>query len=74
MPDISMCRTECRKSTRCKRHQNSGTIPSPFWQSFMTYQPDTKENPCESFWDTGKKPNKHPEKNHARPEQANEAP
>lgn len=38
MPDISMCRSStCPKRTECYRHQESGTEPHPYWQSFGSY-------------------------------------
>jgi len=51
MPDISMCTNEdCRKSSLCKRHADSGTLPNVYCQTYITFNPMTDGN-CDYFWD-----------------------
>lgn len=35
MPDISMCASVCPKSRQCYRHEDSGTRPSKYHQSYI---------------------------------------
>jgi hypothetical protein len=48
MPDISMCESDtCPKSKTCYRHEDSGTKPSEFRQSyFIGNDPDN----CKYYW------------------------
>lgn len=52
MPDISMCpSTRCPNSSKCYRHEDSGTAPSESRQSWFVgdsyYVPGT---PCPLYW------------------------
>jgi hypothetical protein len=43
MPDISMCSSEiCPLTKKCYRHEDSGTKPTPMYQSYMLFD---RENP-----------------------------
>lgn len=47
MPDIAMCANEkCPLSKTCKRHEDSGTKPSDYWQSWADFEPEN----CEYYW------------------------
>jgi hypothetical protein len=49
MPDISMCQvTDCDRSARCRRHRDSGTIPSEMQWYMM---PEERGAKCVHFWD-----------------------
>lgn len=49
MPDIQMCRsTICYSARHCRRHRNSGTMPS-LYQAYGEYEPDHTDQ-CGSFW------------------------
>ena len=48
MPDITMCASECPRSEHCKRHPDSGTVPTPLRQSWFGPTPDI--NGCDQFW------------------------
>lgn len=48
MPDITMCASDCPRSQHCKRHTDSGTIPTLGRQSWFGPTPDI--NGCDRFW------------------------
>ena len=48
MADITMCASDCARSQHCKRHPDSGTIPTPGRQSWFGPSPDI--NGCDRFW------------------------
>lgn len=48
MPDISMCAaTGCPKSRQCYRHEDSGTVPNEWRQSYIMGEPN---GDCRNFW------------------------
>lgn len=48
MPDISMCtNTACKVSRICRRHEDSGTTPTPLRQSYMVFPGG---DDCPGFW------------------------
>jgi len=50
MPDITMCAaTDCPLSPRCRRHEDSGTVPSEWRQSWFA-SPPHKDGECGYFW------------------------
>jgi hypothetical protein len=52
MPDISMCYHEtCPAREHCKRHPDSGTVPSEY-QSVAMWQPTLKGKvlECDGYW------------------------
>ena len=50
MPDISMCLAKnCRASDTCRRHADSGTVPTPERQSYMAFEPDDG-GACDAYW------------------------
>ena len=52
MPDISMCdNTTCELRNKCYRFT---ATPSPTWQTYA-YFTNTKENPCQYYWETKNK-------------------
>lgn len=53
MPDISMCTAvNCRASETCRRHSDSGTIPTPMRQSYASFQPNENGEACDAYWHT----------------------
>jgi hypothetical protein len=49
MPDISMCaRTDCSLSPHCRRHADSGTVPTPMRQTYAAFAPPGEN--CRAFW------------------------
>jgi len=49
MPDISMCKNkQCPLSQKCYRHEDSGTKPSEYWQSYADFE--YANGKCEDFW------------------------
>jgi len=63
MPDISMCFAKtCRVAAHCYRNPASGTVPCPYGQTFMEFEPE-KGADCEGFWMTNKGWNDAPRKN-----------
>jgi hypothetical protein len=47
VPDIMMClTTTCTKSKSCRRHTDSGTIPTPDYQSQCEFDPKQ----CNAYW------------------------
>jgi len=48
MPDITMCQaTNCERSSTCKRHTDSGTVPCPWRQSYAGFVPEG----CVMYWE-----------------------
>jgi hypothetical protein len=61
MPDISMCSTtDCPLATTCYRSQESGTVPTPERQAWMSFVPietsvdDVLGVQCDGYWPTRK--------------------
>lgn len=53
MPDITMCAANnCKLSSKCYRHKDSGTKPNPFRQSYSDFG---WQKPCKQFWDRSSK-------------------
>lgn len=52
MPDISMCpSTRCPNSSKCYRHEDSGTVPSEHRQSwFVEDSYYDRGAPCPYYW------------------------
>ena len=56
MPDITMCiATNCKKSSTCYRHKDSGTKPDPYWQSWCNFSKEESTDPdpvegCHYYW------------------------
>ena len=48
MPDITMCNAACPASKDCRRHPDSGTVPSE-WQWWSDYEPISDAG-CDAFW------------------------
>jgi len=49
MPDITLCNNQdCPLSKKCYRHEDSGTKPSEYWQSYADFE--YTEDGCEDFW------------------------
>jgi hypothetical protein len=47
MPDITMCTAKnCDKSAACYRHEDSGTEPNPYRQSYSDFNPEN----CGHYW------------------------
>ena len=55
MPDITMCRADCPSSAKCRRHPDSGTVPSEF-QWWAGFAPETDR--CGDFWAVKEAPNR----------------
>lgn len=53
MPDISVCVDDaCPSKERCFRHEASGTVPDPVWQSWADYTAlRAGRDKCEQFID-----------------------
>ena len=47
MPDITMCQQPCPASDTCKRHADSGTVPSRPWQSYGAFLP--RSGDCDHY-------------------------
>jgi len=53
LPDISMCRaTDCLFSETCKRHSDSGTVPTPLRQCYADFSPSEDGKGCDAYWHT----------------------
>ena len=52
MPDIMMCAAEnCAKASSCYRHEDSGTTPCEWRQSYWLRDPrDPTGDDCRNFW------------------------
>ena len=59
MPDITMCiATNCKKSTTCRRHEDSGTKPNIYVQSWCNFSKEecAAHDPvkgCRYYWEKG---------------------
>lgn len=52
MPDISMCAHQtCGKRTTCYRHEESGTKPCEWRQSYMLFGEEHDTENCEHYWE-----------------------
>ena len=53
MPDIAMCRAgNCPLSTKCYRHEDSGTVPDKYRQSYVILADDDPVGyDCDLFWE-----------------------
>jgi len=48
MPDVTMCQNkDCPLSQKCYRHEDSGTKPSEYWQSYSVFK--YVNGKCEHF-------------------------
>lgn len=47
MPDIAMCASVCPSSGTCRRHEDSGTVPSVDWQSWCKF--DVRGDKCRHY-------------------------
>lgn len=53
MPDITMCSAvSCPRSKTCLRHQDSGTVPSPYAQAYADLTSPSL-NGCGYYWYKG---------------------
>ena len=54
MPDIMMCGADaCPKSSTCYRHEDSGTRPDKYAQTFWLREPQSPTgDDCPHFWST----------------------